>query len=118
MLFKLTQQTIKRYSFCGVHPRLLPQTSLGDSLLLSSSLPSLPFLVRLLPWVDLGLFLYLHLYFFYHACMFNSQRICARVVLIVGSVEGGGNLLRSRYVWGGIFCLFHDLLRDEKLAEK
>ena len=25
--------------------------------------------------------------FFYHACMFNSQRICARVVLIVGSTR-------------------------------
>ena len=41
----------------------------------------------------------------YRAFMFNSQRICARVVLIVGSIKDGENLLRSRCAWGGIFCL-------------
>ena len=41
----------------------------------------------------------------YHAYMFNSQRICAQVVLIVGSIKDGENLLRSRCAWGGIFCL-------------
>ena len=50
--------------FSNIHLGLLPQTSLGDSLLLSSSLLSLPFLVRLLPRVDLILFLCLYLYFF------------------------------------------------------
>ena len=50
--------------FSNIHLGLLPQTSLGDSLLLSFSLLSLPFLVRLLPQVDLSLFLYLYLYFF------------------------------------------------------
>jgi len=36
----------------------------GDLFLLSSSLLSLPFLVKLLPHVDLGLFLYHYLYTF------------------------------------------------------
>ena len=31
---------------------------------------------------------------------------------------GGENSLRNRYVWGGIFYLFHDLLEDEKLTEE
>ena len=64
VLFELTQQTTKGYSLCGIHPRLLPQTSLGDLLLLSSSFLPLPFLVRLFPQVDLGLFLYHFLYIF------------------------------------------------------
>ena len=58
---------------CGVHLGLLPQTSLGDTCLPSLSLLVL---VRLLPRDDLGL--YLSLYLFYHACKFNSRRICAR----------------------------------------
>ena len=56
--------------------------------------------------------------FFYRVCMFNSLRICAQVVLIVGSTKGGKTSLKSRYLWGGIFYLFHDLLRDEKLTEE
>ena len=62
--YKLTQQTTKGYSLCGVHPGFLPQTSSGDLFLLSSSLLSLPFLVRLLPQVDLRVFLYHYLYLF------------------------------------------------------
>ena len=62
--YELTQQTTKGYSLCGVHLGLLPQTSSGDLFLLSSSLLSLPFLERLLPWVDLVLFLYHYLYLF------------------------------------------------------
>ena len=42
---------------------------------------------------------------FYRAYVFNSQRICAWVVLIVGSIEDGENSLWSRYTWEGIFCL-------------
>ena len=55
---------MKGYSLCGVHPGRFPQTSLGGSLLLPSSLLSLPILVRLLPQVDLGLFLCPYLYLF------------------------------------------------------
>ena len=62
--YELTQQKANEYSLCGVHLGLLPQTSLGDLFILSSSLLSLPFLVRLLPRVDLGLFLYHYLYHF------------------------------------------------------
>ena len=116
-LFELTQQTTKGYGLYDVHLGLFPQTSLGDSLLLSSSFLSLPSLARHFPQVNLGLFLYLYLYNFHRACMFNSLRICARVILTVGSTRGGENSLRTRYVWGGIFYLFHDLLGDEKLAE-
>ena len=54
----------KRYNLYGVHPGFLPQTSPGDLFLLSSSLLSLPFRVRLLPRVNLGLFLYHYLYIF------------------------------------------------------
>ena len=60
--YKLTQQTTKGYSLCGVHLGLLSQTSSSVLFLLSSSLLCLSFLVRLLPRVDLGLFLYHYLY--------------------------------------------------------
>ena len=63
-LFELTQQTTKGYGLCGAHLGLLPQTYPGDLFLLSSSLLSLSFLVRLLPWVGLSLFLYHYLYLF------------------------------------------------------
>ena len=43
--------------------------------------------------------------FFYHACMFNSWRICAQVALIVGSTTDGENSQRSRCARRGIFCL-------------
>ena len=62
--YELTQQTTKGYSLCDVHPRLLPQTFPSDLFLLSSSLISLPFLVRLLPRIDLGIFLYHYPYHF------------------------------------------------------
>ena len=62
--YELTQQTTKGYSLCGVRLGLLPQTSPSDLFLLSSSLLSQPFLVRLLPRVDLGLLLYYYLYLF------------------------------------------------------
>ena len=64
---------LKSIYICGVHLGLLPQTSLGGTCLPSLSLPTL---VRHLPWVDLGLYLYLYL--FYRTCMFNSRRICGR----------------------------------------
>ena len=64
---------LKRIHICGVHLRLLPQTSPGGTCLPS---PSLLVLVRLLPWVNLGLYLYLYL--FYCAFMFNSHKICAQ----------------------------------------
>ena len=64
---------LKRIYICGVHLRLLPQTSPGGTYPPS---PSLLVLVRLLPWVNLGLYLYLYL--FYCACMFNSHKICAQ----------------------------------------
>ena len=62
--YELTQQTTKGYSLCGVYLRLLAQTSPSDLFFLSSSLISLPFLVKLLPRVDLGLFIYHYLYIF------------------------------------------------------
>ena len=62
--YELTQQITKGYSLCGVYLGLLPQTSPGDLFLSSSSLLSLPFRVRLLTRVDLGLFLYHYLYLF------------------------------------------------------
>ena len=62
--YEQTQQTTKGYSLCGVHPGLLPQNSPGDLFLLSSSLLSLPFLVRHLSGVGLSLFLYHYLYLF------------------------------------------------------
>ena len=64
---------LKRIYICGVHLRLLPQTSPGGTCLRS---PSLLVLVRLLLWVNLGLYLYLYL--FYCAYMFNSHKICAQ----------------------------------------
>ena len=48
-------------------------------ILLSSPSLSLPLHVRLLPQGDLGLYLYLYL--FHCACMFNSIGICAQVCL-------------------------------------
>ena len=64
MLLRANTSHKKGHSLCGVHLGLLPQTSPGDLFLLSSSLFSLPFRVRLLPWVGLGLFLYHYLYLF------------------------------------------------------
>ena len=64
---------LKSIYIYGVHLELLPQTSLGGTCLPSLSLPTL---VRHLPWVDLGLYLYLYLS--YRTCMFNSRRICGR----------------------------------------
>ena len=111
--YELTQQTTKGYGLCGVHPGLLPQTSLGDSLLLPSSLLSLPFLVRLLPWVDLGLFLYHYLYLFLPCLHVRFPEDMCTSSLDFGPTRGGDNSLRSRYIWRGIFCLF---LGDEKLT--
>ena len=59
----------------GVCLRFLPQTSSGGTCLPSLSLPVR---VRLLPRGDLGLYLYLYL--FYCVCIFNSCRICARIL--------------------------------------
>ena len=63
---------LKRIYICGVHLGILPQTSPGGTCFPSLSLLVL---VRLLPRGDLGLYLYLYL--FYRACMLNSRRICA-----------------------------------------
>ena len=62
--YELTHHTTKGYSLYDVHLRLLPHTSQGDLFLLSFSLLSLPFRVRLLSRVGLGLFLYHYLYLF------------------------------------------------------
>ena len=70
---------LKRIHICGVHLRLLPQTSLGGTYL-----PSLLILVRLLPHGGLGLYLYLYL--FYRACILNVSRICARILTFIGSM--------------------------------
>ena len=48
--YKLTQQTTKGYSLCGVHPGLLPQISSGDLFFLSSSLPSSKAFAQGWPW--------------------------------------------------------------------
>ena len=67
---------LKRIHICGVHLGLLPQTSLSGTCFPSLSLLTL---VRLLPRGDLGLYLYLYL--FYRAYMFNSYKICARILI-------------------------------------
>ena len=113
--YELTQQTTKGYGLCGVHPGLLSQTSPGDLLLLPSSLLSIPFLVRLLPWLDLGLFLYHYLYLFLPCLHVQFLEDMCTSSLDFGPTRGGDNSLRSRYVWRGIFCL---LLEDEKLTKE
>ena len=79
-LFELTQQTIKGYGLCGAHLGLLPQTYLLHFFLYL-------FLWGSCLWLTLVSFAVSISTFFYHACMFNSRRICARVVLIVGSTR-------------------------------
>jgi len=56
----------------------------------------------------------------------NFRRICARIVLVVGSTRDGENSLRSGLAWEGIFYLFmtylgmRNLLRSNRngLAEE
>ena len=62
---------------CGVSLECLPQTSSSGTCFPSLSLPVL---VRLLPWGDLGLYLYFYL--FYRACMFNFHRICGEICMM------------------------------------
>ena len=81
----------------------------------ASCLPSLslPVLVRLLPRGDLGLYLYL--YFFYYACIFNSFWICAHILACIGFVPTYSipsryvnNLLFFSFDWYGICaCIFN-----------
>ena len=77
---------LKRIYICGVHLGILPQTSPGGTCFPSLSLLVL---VRLLPRGDLGLYLYLYL--FYRACMLNSRRICAWNLydVLACSIPGG-----------------------------
>ena len=70
--YELTHHTTKGYSLCGVHPGLLPQTSLGDLFLLSSSFLSLPFRWCSCLKLALASFSITISTFFYHAYMFNS----------------------------------------------
>ena len=101
--YELTQQITKGYSLCGVHSGLLPQTSLGDLFLLFSSLLSLPFLVRLLPRVSLGLFLYHYLYIFLSRLDIH---------------QGWWKTCWGVNVHGEESSASFDLLGDEKLAEE
>ena len=88
---------LKRIYIYGVHLGLLPQTSPSGTCLLSLSLLVR---VRLLPRGDLGLYLYLYL--FYDDYMFNSCRIYARILYDVpacSTLEGYVHKFRVLPFW-------------------
>ena len=99
---------LKRLYICGVHLGLWPQTSPNGLCLLSFPSLSLPVLVRLLSRDDLGLYLYL--YFFYCACMFNSLEICAQVCMMCLHDQFPRDMCTSSVYfdpWGSLGWMIH-----------
>ena len=95
---------LKMIYICGVNLGLLPQTSLCGLRLLSSPSLYLPILMRLLPWGDLGLYLYL----FYRACMCKCrQQTEGRERDHGNDTNKLGDLSRNPHGWPLFFSTLH-----------